>query len=168
MKKSFLTLLATLLIGFAASAQTALEKVYDETLDQNEQIDQAVAKAKAEGKFVICQVGGNWCPWCLKFWAYINENESIAKIVKDNFVYVHIDYTPKSFKTDEARKQRTLKAMERLGKANRFGFPVMVVLDENGKVIHIQDSSYLEEGDGYNEKKVSSFFKHWTPKAVKG
>lgn len=168
MKKSLLIALATLMISFAASAQTMVERPYDESIDQNEQIDQAVAKAKAQGKFVIAQVGGNWCPWCLKFAAYIKANEAIAKLVEDNFIYIHVDYTPKSFKTDEARKQRTLKAMERLGKANRFGFPVMVVLDENGKVIHIQDSSYLEEGDGYNEKKVSSFFKHWTPKAVKG
>ena len=29
--------------------------------------DQFIEGAKAEGKFGICQVGGNWCPWCLRF-----------------------------------------------------------------------------------------------------
>ena len=41
----------------------SLKKVYNEEINPIEQIDQAVAKAKAEGKFVVCQVGGNWCPW---------------------------------------------------------------------------------------------------------
>ena len=49
----------------------------------------------------------------------------------------------------------------------RFGFPVLVILDEKGNVIHIQDSSYLEEGQGYNAKKVEGFFQKWTPTAVK-
>jgi hypothetical protein len=44
---------------------------------------------------------------------------------------------------------------------------VFVVLDEDGRVIHIQDSSFLEEGQGYNQEKVLRFFKSWTPKAVK-
>ena len=52
--------------------------------------------------------------------------------------------------------------------SQRFGFPVMVVLDGNGKVIHIQDSGYLEEGKGYDTKRVLKFFTSWTPKAVAG
>jgi hypothetical protein len=45
---------------------------------------------------------------------------------------------------------------------------VFVVLDETGKVLHIQDSSFLEEGKGYNEEKVLRFLKSWTPQAIKG
>jgi hypothetical protein len=41
-----------------------------------------------------------------------------------------------------------------------------VVLDATGKVLHIQDSSFLEEGKGYNKEKVLRFFKNWTPKAL--
>ena len=48
-----------------------------------------------------------------------------------------------------------------------FGFPVFVVLDDEGNVIHIQDSSFLEGGQGYNQEKVLRFFKNWTPKAIK-
>ena len=56
--------------------------------------------------------------------------------------------------------------MKRLGNPARFGFPVFVVLDSKGNVLHIQDSSFLEEGKEYSEKKVLRFFKNWTPKAV--
>jgi hypothetical protein len=34
--------------------------------------------------------------------------------------------------------------MKRLNKAGRFGYPVLVVLDEEGRVLHIQDSGFLE------------------------
>ena len=57
--------------------------------------------------------------------------------------------------------------MERLGNPGRFGYPVFVVLDGKGQVLHIQDSSFLEEGNGYDKEKVVRFFKSWTPEAVK-
>ncbi|MBP5772319.1 MAG: thioredoxin, partial [Bacteroidaceae bacterium] len=57
--------------------------------------------------------------------------------------------------------------MKRLNNCGRFGYPVFVVLDDAGKVIHIQDSGLLEEGEGYNQEKVLRFFKNWTPQAVK-
>ena len=58
--------------------------------------------------------------------------------------------------------------MKRLNNPARFGFPVIVILDENGKVIHTQDSSFLEEGKGYDKNKVERFFKSWTPQSTKG
>ncbi len=161
-----LTLLVTLL-AWTAGAQEGMKKVYDETIDQNTQIDQAVKQAKAEGKFVVCQVGGNWCPWCLRFADFITKDEEIRRMVGDNFVYIHVDYSPATFKNDPARKQRSEKMMKRLGNPGRFGYPVFVVLDGKGNILHTQDSSFLEEGKGYDKDKVLRFFKNWTPAAVR-
>ena len=148
------------------NAQTALKKVYDESVNPIEQIDQAVAKAKSEGKFVVCQVGGNWCPWCLRFADFITNDATISNVIEQNFVYIHVNYNPR--KSEGAEKEAQAKAMlQRLNNPARFGFPVFVVLDDEGKVIHIQDSSFLEEGKGYNQGKVLRFFKNWTPKAVR-
>ena len=167
MKKLFTLALLALLLPWLAYAQTGLKKVYDETLDQNVQIDQALKQAKAEGKFVICQVGGNWCPWCLRFADFITKDAEISQLIDKNFVYVHVDYSPRSFKDDPEKKKRTEKMMKRLNNPGRFGYPVFVVLDAKGNVLHIQDSSFLEEGQGYNKEKVVRFFKNWTPEAVK-
>lgn len=161
-----LTLLVTLL-AWTAGAQEGMKKVYDETIDQNTQIDQAVKQARAEGKFVVCQVGGNWCPWCLRFADFITKDEEIRRMVGDNFVYIHVDYSPGTFKNDPARKQRSEKMMKRLGNPGRFGYPVFVVLDGKGNILHTQDSSFLEEGKGYDKDKVLRFFKNWTPAAVR-
>lgn len=145
----------------------SLKKVYNEEINPIEQIDQAVAKAKTEGKFVVCQVGGNWCPWCLKFADFITNDTAISKVIDENFEYIHVNYNPRKSQGPEQVEQGKA-LMKRLDNAGRFGFPVFVILDEEGKIIHIQDSSFLEEGEGYNQEKVLRFFKNWTPSAVKG
>lgn len=163
-KRTIMAIFA-ILLAVAVNAQTGLKKVYNEDIDPLEQINQAVVKAKAEGKFVICQVGGNWCPWCLRFADFITNNTTISKVISENFEYIHVNYNPR--KSQGAEKLEQGKAlMKRLNNCGRFGFPVFVVLDEAGKVIHIQDSSFLEEGQGYNQEKVLCFFKNWTPQAV--
>ena len=144
-----------------AQEQTAPKKVYSEQINPLEQIDHAIAQAQAEGKFVICQVGGNWCPWCLRFADFITNDSTINSVIEQNFVYIHVNYHPR--KAGEVGKA----LMKRLNNAGRFGFPVLVVLDEQGQIIHIQDSGLLEEDKSYNQKKVLNFFQNWTPKAVR-
>ena len=165
MGKTIYISLLSVFLALTMNAQTALKKVYNEDINPIEQIDQAITKAKSEGKFVICQVGGNWCPWCLRFADFIANDSTISKVIEENFVYIHVNYNPR--KSEGEEKEKLAKAMlKRLNNPARFGFPVFVVLDEDGKVIHIQDSSFLEEGQGYNQEKVLRFFKNWTPKAV--
>ena len=166
MKRILTLALLAMLLPFLAGAQDGLKKVYDESIDQNVQIDQAVKQAKAEGKFVVCQVGGNWCPWCLRFADFITKDAEISQLIKQNFVYAHVDYSPRTFKDNPEKKNRAEKMMKRLGNPGRFGFPVFVVLDAKGNVLHIQDSSFLEQGQGYDKEKVVRFFKNWTPAAV--
>lgn len=161
MKKFLALMLFFALLPVAAGAQDGMKKVYDEQVNQLTQIDQAVKQAKADGKFVVCQVGGNWCPWCLRFADYITNDSTISSVIEQNFVYIHVNYHPR--KAGEVGKA----LMKRLNNAGRFGFPVLVVLDEQGNILHMQDSGYLEEDKSYNQEKVLRFFKNWTPKAVR-
>ena len=166
MRSKLILSLLGLCFALTIDAQNGLKKVYDENINPIEQIDQAVLKAKTEGKFVICQVGGNWCPWCLRFAVFITKDTTISNVIDESFVYIHVNYNPR--KSEGEEKVQLAKAMlKRLDNPARFGFPVFVVLDEEGRVIHTQDSSFLEEGQGYDKEKVLRFFKNWTPKAVK-
>ncbi len=158
--KKILTLAILAVLALGVNAQ--LKKVYDETINPMEQIDKAIAQAGEQGKFVICQVGGNWCPWCLRFADFITTDEEIAKVVDDNFVYIHVNYNPRN----SSNETRDKAMLQRLSNPGRFGYPVFVVLDTKGNVIHIQDSCFLEEGKGYNKEKVLRFFNAWTPKVV--
>ena len=70
-------------------------------------------------------------------------------------------------RAETAKANAQAEAMlKRLGNPSRFGYPVFVVLNSKGDVLHIQDSSFLEEGQGYSKDKVIRFFKNWTPQAV--
>ena len=166
MKKIFVFVLFVALLSLSAHAQTALKKVYNEEINPMTQIDEALAQAKSNGKFVVCQVGGNWCPWCLRFADFVTKDTTISQVIDQNFVYIHVNYNPR--KSQDAEKTaQTQSMLKRLDNPARFGFPVFVVLDSQGKVLHIQDSSFLEEGKSYNQAKVLRFLKNWTPQAVK-
>ena len=97
---------------------------------------------------------------------FITNDTTISKVINDNFEYIHVNYNPRKSGGEEKEKQAAA-LMKRLDNCGRFGFPVFVVLDDAGKIIHIQDSSFLEEGQGYNQEKVLRFFKNWTPQAIK-
>lgn len=165
MKKILTLVFALALVLAEAGAQEALKRVYDESADPMTQIDDGIAKARAEGKHVLCQVGGNWCPWCLMFADFAEKDTAVHKAIDDSYVYLHVNYNPRRAASSEAAQQATA-LMQRLGNPARFGFPVFVVLDGEGRVLHTQDSSFLEEGRGYNEQKVLRFLKNWTPAAT--
>ncbi|MBQ9473627.1 MAG: thioredoxin family protein [Bacteroidales bacterium] len=154
------TLAALLCMAAVAAGQqesTAQKKLYSDTANAMRQIDRAVATASQTGKMVLCQVGGNWCPWCLRFADFVATDTAVHNLVEREFVYIHVNYS---------RENKNPEAMQRLGNPARFGFPVLVILDGNGNVAHIQNSAYLEEGKGYNEKKVVDCLSHWTRKAI--
>ena len=164
-RKSLLIALLAMFFTITVDAQTALKKVYDENVNPMEQIDKALVKAKADGKFVVCQVGGNWCIWCLRFADFITNDTAISKVINENFEYIHVNYNPRKSEGG-AKAEQAAALMKRLDNCGRFGFPVFVVLDGDGKVMHIQDSSFLEEGKSYSQEKVLRFFQNWTPGAV--
>lgn len=154
--KRIITLLIALLSLTSVMAQAP--KVYNEEIDPMLQIDDAVKEARETGRLVICQIGGNWCPWCLRFAKFITDDEEIRQFVEQNYVYIHVNYP---------RQGAAKPLLERLGNPGRFGYPVFVVLREDGSILHIQDSSYLEEGKGYDKDKVMRFFKNWTKDVVR-
>jgi hypothetical protein len=47
-----------------------------------------------------------------------------------------------------------------------FNFPLFLILDEKGKRLHTQNSSYLEKDKNYSKEKVFEFFESWTPDAL--
>lgn len=133
------------------------KKLYDPSLDGMKQIKEAVTKAAGEGKHVLIQYGGNWCGWCIKFDAFCKADTAISALISKNYIPVKLNYDP-------SNKNEAANAY--LGNPTRFGFPVFVILDAKGKVLHIQDSGLLEDGAGYSKQKVTGFFRNWTTSAI--
>jgi thioredoxin-related protein len=139
--------------------------IYNPEANAQADIDAAVAKAKASGKHVLLQVGGNWCIWCIRFHDLVDSTPELKNYINDKYEYVLVNYSPENKNTD---------VMNKLGNPGRFGYPNFVVLDGDGKVIHIQDSGALErdkeetekEGKGHSIKKIQDFLQNWTYAAV--
>jgi len=132
-------------------------KIYNPDLDVNEQLADAITKAKVENKHVLIQIGGNWCSWCLRFHKFVKDNSELDSIVNANYIYILMNI-------DRNHKQKEM--MKKLRYPNRFGYPVFVILDADGNYLHTQNSALLEKGKSYDLDKVKSFFKNWTVKAL--
>lgn len=138
----------------AALAEKAkLPKPYDAKANAEKDIENLVARAKKEKKNIMIQAGGNWCIWCLRFNQYVQTTPELKKLVDDNYLYYHLNYSP------ENKNEKVFSTYGNPG--DKFGYPVFIVLDQNGKMIHVQQSDVLEEGKGYSLEKVKSFFKEW-------
>ncbi len=58
--RKFLFVSILLIITISAYSQTERPKIYNPQADAKSDIANAVSKAKAEGKHVMLQIGGDW------------------------------------------------------------------------------------------------------------
>ena len=157
MKQIIFFLFITCVAGFGVSAQQSI-KIYNPDADAKAEVAAAVAKAAAEGKHVFLQIGGNWCPWCVKFNTMITENTKLDSLIKANYEVVKVNYS---------KENDNHELLATLGYPQRFGFPVFVILDGKGTVLHTQDSWYLEQEKTYSPEKVEHLFKMWSAFTMK-
>ncbi|AQW99171.1 thioredoxin family protein [Elizabethkingia anophelis] len=142
----------------AIAEKNALPKPYHPEENAEAKIAELTAQAKKENKNIMIQAGGNWCIWCLRFNNYVQTTPELKKLVDDNYIYYHLNYSPDN---------KNEKIFAKYGNpGDKYGYPVFIVLDKDGKQIHTQDSSVLEEGKGYSLDKVKKFFEDWKPKAM--
>lgn len=161
MKKLILTI--TLLFGVMILYAQQQPKPYNENQDARADLKKAIARAKKENKHVLVQMGGNWCPWCMKFHALVTSYPRLDSLMKANYVYLLINVPKEKGKRDYALFQE-------FGYPNRFGYPVFLIFDGSGKRLNTVDSDGFEYPNpkitGYDTLKVERFLKMWTTKAM--
>lgn len=136
--------------------KAVLPKPYNPDENAEQRIAELIAQAKKENKNIMIQAGGNWCIWCLRFNNFLQTTPDLKQIVDENYLYYHLNYSPEN---------KNEKIFEKYGDpGKKFGYPVFVVLDKNGKQIHTQSSEAFEEGDGYSVGKVKEFLEVWKPR----
>lgn len=156
MKKNILLILLVTVSVLSFSQDMTKFKLYKPEENAEKAIDDAVKEAKDKGKHVLIQIGGNWCIWCARFNDFVTADLSIDSLVRANYVVYHLNYSKENTNKELLTKYRF---------PQRFGFPVFLILNEKGHLLHTQNSEYLEEGKSYNKAKVTEFFKSWSPSA---
>ena len=158
MKKIFLSFIVSLFFGVVYSQDMTKFKLYKPEEKAEQEISVAVRQARAEGKHVFIQIGGNWCIWCARFNDFVSNDAKIDSIIKAGFVVYHLNYSKENYNA---------KLLAKYGYPQRFGFPVFLILNGEGKLIHTQNSGYLEDGKkSYDRDKVIEFFTDWSPAAL--
>ncbi|RPE08146.1 DUF255 domain-containing protein [Chitinophaga lutea] len=154
-------LIATLLLlGATTALKAQSEKVpdfYNPQANAKADIAAAVKQAQRENKHVLLQVGGNWCVWCKRLYKFVNDRPQLKQAQEKNYVVYHLNYS---------KENENLDVLKGLGFPQRFGFPVIVILDAKGNRLHTQNTALLESADSYDEKKVEGMFTDWAPAAL--
>ncbi len=155
--RSIIPLVFTLVLAAAAVAQDEsaefYDRHYDETADPFDQLKEAQKLAKAEGKLILLDIGGEWCIWCRRLDAFFRTNQDVSDYLKEHYVPVKINYSVEN------------KNTEFLGQYPKIGgYPHIFVLDSDGKLVHSQNTGDLEEGKEHSKEKVMAFLKKWAGK----
>ncbi|MFO0915037.1 MAG: thioredoxin family protein [Pirellulales bacterium] len=123
---------------------------YNEAQDPDANLAVTLARAKAEHKRVILQVGGEWCGWCKLISNYMATNETIRNLVDKSFVVMKVTY-PGDHADEFLAKYPKCDA-----------YPHFFILDADGKLLHSQGTGELESGQGYNDEVFAKFLATWS------
>ncbi|WP_341838355.1 thioredoxin family protein [Chitinophaga pollutisoli] len=157
MKQFLLIMMAVIAFGAASAQHKSLDSIYNPSADARADLKAALQKASLEKKHVLLQVGGNWCIWCKRLYKFVNDHPELAQAQENNYVVYHLNYS---------KENKNLDILKELGFPQRFGFPVLVILDAKGNRLHTQNTGILESADSYDEKKILDMLRQWAPSAL--
>jgi thioredoxin-related protein len=151
-------ILAFVLAYFVSGAQTSKPfNIYNAAENADQGIRQAIETASRSNKHVLIQIGGNWCSWCARFHKITTEDRQIDSLIRSSYVVYHLNYS---------KENKNQDVLAKYSYPQRFGFPVFLILDGAGKLLHTQNSAYLEQDKGYSREKILDFLNGWTKNAL--
>jgi thioredoxin-related protein len=130
---------------------------YDRAADPAADLEAAVAEARTSGKRIILVVGGEWCSWCHILDRFVKGNPAIQALWDRHYVTLKVHWDP-----DQPNEAF-------LGQYPEIeGYPHILVLDGDGRLLHSQNTGELESGDSYSPELVTAFLNRWAPPSREG
>lgn len=133
-----------------APALTA-KHIYSETADPSAEIEAALIQAKAAGKRVILDFGGDWCGDCQVLDIYFHQGQN-AELLEKNFVLVHVWI---------GHMDRNIDLAAKYGVPISKGVPALAVLRPNGKAVYAQATGEFNDMRHMDVSSVTEFLKKW-------
>lgn len=113
---------------------------YDDKADAGRQVAQAKASAKASGKRLLIDLGGNWCPDC-RVLAGIMELPEVRAFVKRHYEVVTVDV---------GRLDKNLQVARHYGVTKLNGVPAVLIVDprtdkliNEGRLFALSDARHM-------------------------
>jgi thiol:disulfide interchange protein len=136
-----------------SAAAPAGEAKFDPRRDAGQDIQSAIREATRSHKRIILDVGGEWCGWCRALDRFYVAHADLRGFREKNFVWVKINFSP------ENENRQVLSRYPGI-----HGYPHLFVLEQDGKLLHSQETGPLEEGKSYNLERMFEFLRKWAPR----
>ena len=111
----------------------AKREKFDPTRNPADDLKAAIAKATAENKRIILDVGGEWCSWCIRMDVFLMRNPNLEKLQKENYVWLKVNMS------EENKNEAFLSKYPEIP-----GYPHIFVLEKDGTLLHSQGTEELE------------------------
>jgi len=140
--------------GSTATAFPGAADKFDPSRDPVKDLAAAVVEAKRSHKRIILDVGGEWCSWCHILDRYFAAQPELTAARDRSYVWLKINMS------GENRNEAFLAKYPAIS-----GYPHLFVLEQDGTLLHSQDTALLEQGSSYNLDKMREFLTKWAPPA---
>jgi uncharacterized protein YyaL (SSP411 family) len=108
------------------SSSAYLRSAMHQPVDWHEWGEEAFAKAAAQDKPILLDIGAVWCHWCHVMDRESYENPGLAEVVNEHFIAVKVDRDERP--DVDSRYQAAVQAM-----AGQGGWPLTAILTPDGK-----------------------------------
>jgi thiol-disulfide isomerase/thioredoxin len=130
-----------------AQLETPLPTPYDDRADADAALAATIARAKANGKRVLIDLGGNWCTDC-RILAAVMELPELKPFVAKHYEIVEIDV---------GRMNRNLQIPAKYGVTKLVGVPTVLIVDTDGKLINATNSADLADARSMNPQGIANW-----------
>ena len=134
----------------AAIGDKDYNKKYDPTRNSFNDFELAKKDAKAAGKLILVEFGGEWCIWCHRIESFITSNPEINSGIDDTFVFLKINVS------DENKNEKFVSQFPPIK-----GYPFFVIVDSSGTVLGSQGTGSLEQEKSYSPERFKEFIAKW-------
>lgn len=124
---------------------------YDPSRDPAKDVQAAIPIAQAAHKHILLEVGGDWCVWCHIMDSFHDAHPDLLTLRTRYYVLVKVNMS------DDNENKPFLSQYPEIP-----GYPHLFVLDSDGKLVHSQNTSELEQGESYNLEKFKAFYQKWS------
>ncbi|MGD0864739.1 MAG: thioredoxin family protein [Rhizomicrobium sp.] len=128
------------------------DRPFDESSDADAAVDAAFARARAEHKLVLINLGANWCADC-RILAGVMALRDLKPFVEQHYVVVDVDV---------GRINRNLQIPARFGiKERPEAVPCILVVDPDGTLVDRDHIEALEDMRSMTPQAVADWLAQW-------
>jgi len=128
-------------------------KVYDDQADPFKDAVSAIKLAQETRRNVLIEIGGNWCSWCHKMDAFLEQNPDIYQMLHQKYVLLKINVS------DSNENEAFMKSLPPV-----LGYPHMYISTATGKMVLSKDTAELLESGDYSREAWLTFLEQWQVK----